>query len=288
MLTKREITMLSKNEIKKIRHKCELPLLGVCVFINIIAIAVLVDLGIMMAGDSDNAAMAALNEVTGGVNPILLIFFTAALVILAMHRHNARTRSKAVRVSENNFPEIYNKSVEFSIKLGLKTVPPVYIAHENGIVSAFAASIIGRRYIQLNAEIVDIAYMEHRDFNVVYFVLGHEFGHIYFKHTTPAYHMETLFSKVIPILGTALSRAQEYSCDRISQLLNEGECVNEAMTLCVGRHLYKYVDTSAYLADAKKEKGIFLWFVNLMEDHPINSKRIAAIADPERKSGKLF
>jgi hypothetical protein len=60
------------------------------------------------------------------------------------------------------------------------------------------------------------------------------------------------------------------------------------MILSAGRHLYKYVDVGDYLENAKKERGLFLWFVNMMASHPITIKRTQALADPTKKSGKLL
>jgi len=59
------------------------------------------------------------------------------------------------------------------------------------------------------------------------------------------------------------------------------------MILSADRHLYKYVDASDYLDDTKKGKEFLPKIINLLATHPIMSKRLAALADPEKKSGKL-
>jgi Zn-dependent protease with chaperone function len=173
--------------------------------------------------------------------------------------------------------------------LGMKKLPEVYIVQQNGILNAFAASgLLGKRYAQLNAELVDIAYMENRDFNPVYFVLAHEFAHHYYKHTYFLNKLLISFGRMGPGFGSTLSRAREYSCDRLAQLLTGSDGVREIMILNAGRHLYRYVDLNDYIDSARKEKGIFLRFVNLLSSHPVQVKRVLALADPRRKSGKLF
>ena len=255
---------LDPRTIENVRHKHELLLFGICIFLNFVVIFVLIyqknGYGIMFA----------------------------LLTIYMLYELFAATRALAVRVSEKNFPEIYDKSVEFAEKLGLDKVPAVYVAQEGGIINAFASAIFGRRYAQLNAEIVEVAYLEHKDFSTVFFVLGHELAHIKLNHVTPINVLLTLFGRLVPVFGPMLSRAREYSCDRISQLLNQSDCLASIMLLYAGRHLYKYVDVQDYLYSVQQERGFFLWLFNLNSSHPIGPKRVAALADPKWRSGKLL
>ena len=290
--------ILSTKEINKVRHKAEKPLYALCVLITV----VIVIFAVITVGTGDDDYIKVL--IFGGFESAeesageggeeeedSLLFWIALgpfLLLGLLYYTYALSRADSIRVTEKNFPEIYHKSVEFAKKLGLKKVPAVYIEQHHGILNAFAAAVIGKNYAMLNAEIVDIAYMEHKDFDTVFFVLAHEFGHIYLKHATFSYLLMVFIPHLIPVFGQMHSRSQEYSCDRIAQILMERDCAHEAMILSAGRHLYKYVDVEDYLATVKKEKGIFLWFVNLMATHPIMKKRIAALADPYKKSGKLF
>jgi Zn-dependent protease with chaperone function len=130
--------------------------------------------------------------------------------------------------------------------------------------------------------------MENKDFDAVYFVMAHEFGHQYCKHPTFHYSLLTFVGRLIPVFGPLLSRSQEYSADRIAQLLMDNDCVDKAMTLIAGRHLYKYIHARDYIDDEENQKGLFMWIVNLTASHPVMPKRIAALADPQKKSGKLF
>jgi hypothetical protein len=43
-----------------------------------------------------------------------------------------------------------------------------------------------------------------------------------------------------------------------------------------------------YLYSGQKERGFFLWLYNLNSSHPIGPKRVAALADPELRDGKLL
>lgn len=262
------IEPLDQAAIKKAMHKHELLLFGICVFLNITVIIVL------LSWESGREAS--------------YVFLLVIATIYMIYELFAMTRARAVRVSEKNFPEIYAKSIEFSKKLGMDRVPAVYVTQEGGAINAFASAVFGRRYAQLNAEVVEVAYLEHKDFSTVFYILGHELAHIKLKHVAPGNILLILFGKLVPIFGPMLSRAREYSCDRISQLLNQNNCIGAIMMLYTGRHLYKYVNVEDYLYHAQKERGFFLWLYNLNASHPIGPKRVAALADPNLKDGKLL
>ena len=278
------ITPIYPGDIAKIKHKAERPLfmLSALVTIVLVIVAFTSDIGDPLARylfDDEGSEPSTLLEWVL-VIPFIVVFF--------LYYTHAQTMAYAIRVSEKSFPEIYYKSVEFAKKLGMPSVPAVYIEQQNGVINAFAATVLGKRYVMLNAEIVDVAYMEHKDFDTVFFVLAHEFGHLYFRHGEFPRLLWTFIGNLIPGFGGLHMRAKEYSCDRVAQLLLERDCVREAMILSAGRHLYKYVDAEDYLAATKKEGGIFLWAVNLLASHPITPKRVAALADPQKKSGALL
>jgi len=261
------ITPIEPREITEVRHKAEQPLFRLCVLIFIVAV---------------------ITVFTSDIGDLGVLFILPSIIIFALYYNYAKARASAIRVTERNFPEIYYKSIEFAKKLGMEKVPPVFIEQKNGMLNAFAATIFGRRYAKLNAELVDVAYMEHKDFDTVFFVLAHEFGHHYFRHADFSRILLISLGHLIPVFGTMHSRSMEYSCDRVAQLLLGRNGVNELMLLSAGRHLYKYVDAEDYLRETKKGNEFLPWFVNLFATHPIMPKRIAALADPERKSGKLF
>lgn len=91
----------------------------------------------------------------------------------------------------------------------------------------------------------------------------------------------------VPILSSTASRAREYSCDRIAQILSGSDGIDAMMSLTAGIHLYKRVDKEDYLEHAKSVKGFFVWCYNLMSSHPVISKRVLALQMKEG-SGKLY
>jgi len=306
---------IDRGILRKAVHKHEMKLYVMAVVINVtIVLYLLVSLGNVIGNSIERfieiideaAVVYAYNPEEGEILayelgtswgetlveelsvPIIVVVIPFVLLI-TLYTLYAKVRAYSVKVTEKNFPEIYYKSVEFSKKLGLKKVPEVYIQQGNGVINAFAMAVFGRRISMLHAELVDVAYMEeNKDFETVYFVLAHEFAHIYLNHVSIPVNLSIAFSRIIPIFSPAFSRAREYSCDKIAQVLTDSNGLPGIMVLSVGRRLYKKVDIDNYLDTVKKQKGFFLWYTNLMASHPIFPKRVAALTDPQQRSGKLF
>ena len=305
-----ELTRNTRTIIRNTRHGAELPLRIIAIVFGALIYVMAGVFGLMLRipgvkGEYiellaeygyDEASAAQVLNVLGKIGfacLLLALACAAVILIVSIYRQYALEMSYAVKVSPKNFPEIYEKSCEMATKLGLKKLPEVYVAQENGSLNAFSAKVFGKNYLQLNSEIVDIAYMENKDFDTVYFVMAHEMGHIYFRHVGILYNLMILIFRLIPIIGPALSRAQEYSADRVAQALcddrNSVECM---MLLAAGRHLYKHADVHDYLERINMNHNWLERFarllVNLFADHPIAPFRTRAILDPQRKSGRLF
>lgn len=217
--------------------------------------------------------------VTGFVTIIALYF-----VIYYMY---ATYRTMSLRITEKNFPEVYQLIENYAKKLGMKKVPEAYVMQGNGILNAFSMFVIGKQYIQINTEIFEVAYREHHDMDSLGFVIAHEMAHIYYGHATLHYNLPILFANSIPVVGAIASRAREYSCDRLAQRVSGSDGVSAMFMLMVDRHLYTMVDREDYLEQAKKQKGFFVWIYNLVSSHPVMSKRIVAL-DEKEGSGKLY
>ena len=304
-----------QQEIRKTRHKKEVPL-----YILVIALGILGVFGAMnfhsdlqelveditgailedgslsgVASESLGSALIALVGILTGVGSILFLLIGT---LVSVYKTYGDQLSYSVRVSETNFPEIYEKVQEYTRLLGLKKAPEVFVQQMNGTLNAFTSWIPGKTFIQMNAEMVDIAYLENRDFDTVFFVMAHEFGHIYLHHVQLAYVFWSMLVNFIPVLGTAvfdklLSRAREYSADRVGQALTGGKNQEECMMLLgVGRHLYKHVNAEEYLNNITRRPPALArlarWCTNLLASHPIIPLRVRAILDPEKKSGHLL
>ena len=242
--------------------------------------------------DDENKEQKSLEEEIGetpeNIEYLVMIIFTAIAIPFIVSYAYAQYRSMSVRITEKNYPEIYAIVEEFAQKLGMKRVPKIYMVQGDGVLNAFSSFIPFRQYIEIYADLLEVAYREYHDMDTIRFIIAHEMAHIHYKHATMHYYYGMMFSQAIPILGSTASRAREYSCDRLAQLLSGSDGIEAMMTLIAGKHLYKQVDKQDYLNHAREVKGFFLFCYNLICSHPVMTKRVIALADPERKSGKLY
>ena len=303
-------------EIRKTRHKAERPLyiiLSLAGFLTILMyiinasngtifseFAEMIEESGMGSGEVDISYLTQFLIIALTLmNGIVIIIFFIARIIIEFYRYYGKELAYGVRVSEKNFPEIYEKVKEYTGLLGMKKEPEVFVKQENGTVNAFTSWVPGRGcYIQLNAEIVDLAYMEHKDFDTIYFVMAHEFGHIYLRHVQMYYNLFIYFLSFIPIIGPGflspmLQRAREYSADRVAQALTDGVGQEDCMMLLsAGRHIYRHISSTAYLQDIIAKQGPLTrfsrWLINAASSHPIAPFRVKAILDPRKKSGRIF
>lgn len=310
-------TRLDKKEIKKCRHKAEKRWYRRLVILNILII-----IGIaawFSAETKDNRAYfnelhkvsttymdksgkgvsraerekaednldKKMDKLPVSVKACATVFGMLIILPFILSYAYAGYRSMSVRITEKNFPEIYGIAQEYAERLGMKRVPNVYLVQGNGILNAFSSCIPFKQYIELYADLVEVAYREHDDMDTLRFIIGHEISHIYLGHAKLYYTYTILFSNMIPVLSSIASRAREYSCDRIAQRLSGSDGIDAMMTLTAGIHLYKQVDKEDYIENAKKVRGLFVWAYNLVSDHPVMSKRVLAL-DMKEGSGKLY
>lgn len=236
----------------------------------------------------DKSLEEAVGETPENIQYFVMVIFTIIAIPFVVSYAYAQYRSMSVQITEKTYPEIYAIVEEYAQKLGMKRVPKVYMVQGNGVLNAFSSFIPFRQYIEIYADLLEVAYREYHDMATIRFIIAHEMGHIYYKHATMHYYYGMMFSQLIPIVGETASRAREYSCDRLAQLLSGSDGLDAMMTFVAGIHLYKQVDKVDYVQHALEVKGFFLFCYNLMCSHPVMTKRVIALADPERKSGKLY
>lgn len=270
---------MDQKRINELRHPSEQGLYIVCALLNTVVLAFLV-IGIFLMWRA-LILSSHLQNIYIGVGTLFGVAF------VSMGATFAQTRVYSVKVNENQFPQLKEVVNDYADRLLMNKVPAIFIKQENGIINAFAAYFWGRNYVHLNTEIFEIAYLEHKDFDAVSFIVAHEMAHIKLYHTRFWYNASILFAKFIPVLGTSLSRAQEYSCDRIAlELCPEGK--HGIFMLLLGRHLYKNVNVDEYLIQAENTRGWFEFAVNLNATHPVNTRRVTAIYKPEKRGRLLF
>jgi Zn-dependent protease with chaperone function len=204
----------------------------------------------------------------GAIFGLLMVFMGLGHLIFM-----GRLKGNAIKVTPKQFPDIYEIVKNQSEKLGLETVPTMYLLQGNGMLNAFATKFLGRNYVVVLSDILEAAYQEGRP--AVEFIIGHELGHLKRKHASILKAYLLFPARMMPFLSSAYSRACEYTSDSIGYSLCPEGAEKGMLILAAGKELYKKVNVSELLLNAQAEKGFLMWFAEIFSTHPHMVKRIA-------------
>lgn len=186
-------------------------------------------------------------------------------------------KGNAIKITLEQFPEIYEIASIQSKKLGLKKIPDIYLLQAGGLLNAFATRFLGRNYVVIYSDVLEEAYENNK--NSVEFIIGHELGHIKRKHMLK--QLLLFPSIIVPFLNSAYSRACEYSCDSIGASLCPMGVRNGLVLLAAGKKLYSKVNIEKFIAQKDTEISFWAWFAEKTSSHPRLSKRIAIYQSKE-------
>ena len=212
---------------------------------------------------------------------ILFVFQTGRLY--------GNQRAGAVRIMPEQFPEVYEMWESMALAQGLKKVPELYTINGNGALNAFASCVPGFRYFSTIYSDILEACLRNEDWDSLRFILGHELGHMRLGHVTWWYFLLTVpvnLPFVNYILGLPLSRAKEYSCDKIGHAIAQDDAYKGLFMLTAGKHLYNQLDTQAHIEESTEERGFWMAIANLFSTHPIVAWRINAVR--KNHNGGIF
>ncbi|MGM0904682.1 MAG: M48 family metallopeptidase [Bacillota bacterium] len=187
----------------------------------------------------------------------------------------ASIRRNGVRLSEQQFPFLYQKAVKLAQDMELEKMPAIYVMESMGILNAFATRFFGKNMVVVYSEIFDLV-EENREDEVL-FVLAHEFAHLKRRHVLV--HLLLLPAMFVPFLGEAYLRACEYTCDRYAAYyVGNVDTAKEALSmLAIGKKLSGKMNKEAYVQQLSEESGFFAWLSEKLSSHPDLPKRINAL-----------
>lgn len=209
---------------------------------------------------------------------ILGIFFIAIGVFLywLLHMYSLSSiRKNGVRLSEYQFPEIYEKAKLLANEMGMDKVPNIYIVQSGGILNAFATKFGFKNMVVLYSDI--FALIEEEAEDEVLFILAHEFAHVKRRHI--GYSWLLMPGLLTPFLSSAYSRACEFTCDRYGAAYTKSvEGAKNALTiLAVGPQLYQKVNKAAFVQQINEENGAISWINEITSSHPNLPRRVHAL-----------
>lgn len=256
-------------------HPWEIPTLIVAVLVSILVWIVLVTAMFLAIRDGESVDFTVAAFLLGA--PILI--WAARGLLMAQQRLNA------VPITPYQFPEAHAMVVDAAQRFRMTTVPDAYVVLGNGVLNAFASGHGFRRYVAVNSDLFEVG-GRLRDPETLRFIIGHEVGHIAAGHASYWRQLATMIAMRIPLLGSTLSRAQEYSADNHGYLASP--IGSRGMTvLSAGKYLYPTVNFDSMADRAQTEKGFFAWWANALASHPVQVKRLAALRDRSRP-GRMF
>lgn len=209
---------------------------------------------------------------------IIGIIIIAVIILISYFSHAlsmASIRRNGVRISDKQFPEMYEKAVQVANEMGLEKMPSIYVVEATGILNAFATRFFGKNMVVVYSEIFDLS--EDGKEEELLFVLAHEFAHLKRRHVLV--HFLLLPAMYIPFLGEAYMRACEYTCDRYAAFyIKNLEASKEALTmLAIGKKLAGKVNQEAFIEQIREESGFFAWLSEKLASHPHLPKRLNAL-----------
>ena len=254
---------------QRLRHPAEVPLFVVMVVLNVAIIAFIlraVAIVPFLPEDQQDSQLAiAIRTALIG----LLLLLPGLIVVREAQR--ASVRGTAVQLSERQYPELYRIAQEFADRLGLRRRPDIFLANGNGQLNAFAAQATRHDYVVLSNELFANLYHDNRE--GLRFILGHEMAHIRLHHVGLWYQLSIAYSQNIPLLGQALSRLREYSCDRHGAYL-EQQGQTGLVLLASGRYTERDVDVDELLHQARHLRGFWVALAQLVRSHPFTVRRV--------------
>lgn len=200
---------------------------------------------------------------------ILGLFFFFAHLILIAH-----VRGSSIKLGPQQMPGLYNRVVDIAQRIGMKRVPDVYLQQSGGVLNAFATRFGRRRFVVLFSDLVKAC---GENLDALDFIIAHELGHIHRGHLNWRWlHLPAMF---IPFLGTAYSRACEYTCDRYGfqapsdpRRSLDGLCI-----LAAGPQFVSFVNKQAFVAQRDDLNTAFMKLASWFSTHPPLARRVAAL-----------
>lgn len=204
------------------------------------------------------------------VGYLSFLFYFALVFLFMQGMAVAYIKQNSVKITKNQFGNIYEKVSEISQVLNITDVPEIYLMQSDGMLNAFATKFLFKDYVVLYSDIMELAFQEGED--AVNFIIAHELAHVKRKHLSK--QIWAFWGLILPYLNTAYSRACETTCDNIAAYFVPNNAIDGLMVLMAGKKLYKKVNVEEMLKDANNDYGFFAWLSEINSSHPALAKRV--------------
>ncbi|HEU4697605.1 MAG TPA: M48 family metallopeptidase, partial [Gemmatimonadales bacterium] len=188
---------------------------------------------------------------------LTVVFYGVLFALIGFMAHAlglGHVRGSAIRVSERQFPLLHRLAATHARRLGLAEVPALYVVESGGLLNAFATRFLGRDFVVVHSDVLELALQ--RGEAAVGFIVAHELGHVWRGHLKHRWLIAP--ARFIPYLGSAYSRACEYTCDRVGAHCQPDGAVNGLLALAAGKQLFGHVNVREFAAQATSDSGFWV------------------------------
>lgn len=248
----------------KLIHPFEKTVYIFAVFINIMIPALIILLGLAAENRLDISFAGESIWFLLGVIPIIVTASTLTRFFV---------QSDGIRLSRQQFPEIYAIVESFSQRLGMKHPPELFLYTGASASKIDSRQWFHKEYIFINDQVCK---MKDETMEGLAFLIGCEFGHLQLGHRKPLDVISVMYSIRIPIIGPLLNRLRTYSADRYGAYLSP-EGIQGLVFLTAGRQVYQQVELKQYKAQAFEKRGCFARTLELTRNQPYFADRLKAL-----------
>ncbi|MEQ1653868.1 MAG: M48 family metallopeptidase [Hyphomicrobium sp.] len=199
-----------------------------------------------------------------------LFFFMAHIALIT------QLRGSAIKLGPNQLPELYHRVATLAQRVGLKETPQIYLKESGGDLNAFATKFFGTHFVVLYADLVAAC---GNNKEALDFIIAHELGHLHRKHLR--WRWLTIPALFIPFLGSAYSRACEYTCDQYGYLVGNrpDKGLDGLYLLAAGPAQAATINRAAFGAQVGDLNSVWMRLGQWMGSHPPIVKRLRRL-DP--------
>jgi Zn-dependent protease with chaperone function len=207
---------------------------------------------------------------------LIALFLFVSHVVFVAH-----LRGSAVRLGPEQFPDLHRRVEELASRIGLRRMPAVYVMQAGGMLNALATKFFGTNFVVLFSDLLD-ACGDNRQARDM--IIAHELGHLKARHLNWRWFLLPGLST--PFLGSAYSRAREYTCDRYGAAVcndRRAALLGLAILAAGGQHGPK-VNLQALARQEVDLGSAWMTLGRWLATHPPLAHRVAAL-DPELAAG---
>lgn len=188
----------------------------------------------------------------------------------------AHVRGNAVRLGTDQLPALHARVAQLARRMGMARVPETYLMQAGGTLNAFATRFLGHDIVVLYSDLLDACEGDEAARDMI---IAHELGHLHAGHLR--WRWLLIPSGFIPFLGSALSRAREYTCDRYGAAgAGSVPGATRGLTiLAAGPKQAARVNQAAFVRQREALDTGWMTLGEWLSTHPPLAKRIAQL-DP--------